>query len=636
MRVDSLRGLSLVGKMDLYGKIALCGVAVLCAVAIFAPFLAPYPPNMQNLDSRLLAASYEHILGTDYLGRDIFSRLLYGARISLGSTFVILFLVVALGICIGGLCGFLGGRLDSICMRICDIFMSVPTIALSLFMVGILGAGLENVILAIVATHWAWYARIVRGVVFSLKNKEYILLSYTFGASGFERFRRHIFTPIMSQCLVLASMDVGHIMLHIAGLSFLGLGVQPPNAEWGVMISEAKEYMWDYPHLILSMDVGHIMLHIAGLSFLGLGVQPPNAEWGVMISEAKEYMWDYPHLILYPGLALFVSVALCNLLGESLRDNLGVKVGLNDIKGVGKDSHNVPAKELQSLSVVNLGIARQDYKRQDYKGQDSYTQLLSSIDLELKRGECVALLGRSGSGKSLIAYALQGFLADNLTQTSGEVRLNGAMVNPISYRGRAFISIMQNPRTCFNPLLSIHTHCKESLKALKKPYDKAFILECFQQARLDSKYLESYPFELSGGMLQRAMIALALLTQAPFIIADEPSSDLDKRKANEILSTLKNLQKQKSLGILLITHDLEVVAQNADSVNVISQGRIIEKGKIQRDKSGYKKLILQGNIGDFISSPQSPTLKHLDRILAQGMKAISHKDNKNLPQGELC
>ena len=183
-------------ELSLLGRVALCGVGLLCIIAFFAPFLAPYPPNMQNLDSRLLAASYEHILGTDYLGRDIFSRLLYGARISLGSTFVILFLVVALGICIGGLCGFLGGRLDSICMRICDIFMSVPTIALSLFMVGILGAGLENVILAIVATHWAWYARIVRGVVFSLKNKEYILLSYTFGASGFERFRRHIFTPI--------------------------------------------------------------------------------------------------------------------------------------------------------------------------------------------------------------------------------------------------------------------------------------------------------------------------------------------------------------------------------------------------------------------------------------------------------
>lgn len=574
-------------ELSLLGRVALCGVGLLCIIALFAPFLAPYPPNMQNLDSRLLAASYEHILGTDYLGRDIFSRLLYGARISLGSTFVILFLVVALGICIGGLCGFLGGRLDSICMRICDIFMSVPTIALSLFMVGILGAGLENVILAIVATHWAWYARIVRGVVFSLKNKEYILLSYTFGASGFERFRRHIFTPIMSQCLVLASMDVGHIMLHIAGLSFLGLGVQPPNAEWGVMISEAKEYMW-----------------------------------------------DYPHLILYPGLALFVSVALCNLLGESLRDNLGVKVGLNDIKGVGKDSHNVPAKELQSLSVVNLGIARKDYKRQDDKGQDSYTQLLSSIDLELKRGECVALLGRSGSGKSLIAYALQGFLADNLTQTSGEVRLNGAVVNPISYRGRAFISIMQNPRTCFNPLLSIHTHCKESLKALKKPYDKAFILECFQQARLDSKYLESYPFELSGGMLQRAMIALALLTQAPFIIADEPSSDLDKRKANEILSTLKNLQKQKSLGILLITHDLEVVAEYADYVNVISQGRIIEKGKIQRDETkGRGKVSVENTQGECINPPQSLTLQRLNRILAQG---ISHKNRKDLPQGELC
>ncbi|WP_110581643.1 nickel ABC transporter permease subunit NikC [Helicobacter cinaedi] len=597
MRVDSLRGLSLVGKMDLYGKIALCGVMILCTVAVFAPFIAPYPPDMQNLDARLLASSVEHILGTDYLGRDICSRLLYGARISLGSTFVILAWIMALGICIGGLCGFLGGWIDSVCMRICDIFMSVPTIALSLFMVGILGAGLENVILAIVLTHWAWYARIVRGIVFSLKNKEYILLSYTFGVSGFQRFKRHLFTPIMSQCLVLASMDVGHIMLHIAGLSFLGLGVQPPNAEWGVMISEAKEYMW-----------------------------------------------DYPHLIMYPGLALFISVALCNLLGESLRDGLGVKVGLDDIKGVGKDLENLAISDIQSLSVVNLSIAKNNYKgdlnlKRDSKTQDSImldssTPLLSSIDLELKRGECVALLGRSGSGKSLIAYALQGFMANNLTQISGEVRLNNAAINPVAYRGRAFISIMQNPRTCFNPLLTLHAHCKESLKALKKPYNKAFILECFTQAGLDVAYLESYPFELSGGMLQRAMIALALLTQAPFIIADEPSSDLDKGKANEILSTLKSLQKQKSLGILLITHDLEVVAEYAERVSVISQGRIIERGKIQRDETkGHSKVSVANAKGDFINPPQSPTLQRLNRILAQG---ISHKNRKDLPQGELC
>lgn len=587
MRVDSLKGLSLLGK------VALCGVVALCVVAAFAPFIAPYPPNMQNLDARLFTNSAEHILGTDYLGRDIFSRLLYGARISLGSAFVILVWIMALGICIGGLCGFLGGWLDSVCMRICDIFMSVPTIALSLFMVGILGSGLENVILAIVATHWAWYARIVRGIVFSLKNKEYILLSYTFGASGFERFKRHLFTPIMSQCLVLASMDVGHIMLHIAGLSFLGLGVQPPNAEWGVMISEAKEYMW-----------------------------------------------DYPHLILYPGLALFVSVALCNLVGESLRDSLGIKVGLDDTKGLSVNSQTL-ISEIQSLSVVNLSVAKKNDKDRDYKGlyfkrQDSYTPLLSSIDLELKRGECVALLGRSGSGKSLIAYALQGFLANNLIWINGEVRLNNIAINPVIYRGRAFASIMQNPRTCFNPLLSIHTHCKETLQALQKPYEKAFILECFKQAGLDSAYLESYPFELSGGMLQRAMIALALLTQAPFIIADEPSSDLDKKVAYEILSTLKTLQKQKSLGILLITHDLEVVAQYADSINVISQGRIIERGKIQRDgiqRNG--KVSVENTKGEFVNSPQSPTLQYVDRILAQNQdnKAISHK---SFLQGELC
>jgi len=254
-------------------KIAVLCIGLLLILILLAPYILPYQPNEQHLDSAFESISKAHWLGSDYLGRDILTRLIYGARISLGATFITLGIIVLLGVSVGGICGFVGGVIDRVLMRFCDIFLSLPTLVLSLFLVSILGSGLENVIIAIALTHWAWYARIVRSIVFSLKSKEFVLLSQTFGLNMWQNFRRNMLPPILSQCLVLASMDIGHIILHIAGLSFLGLGVQPPNAEWGVMISDCEDYLW-----------------------------------------------SNPTLLLYPGLALFITIALFNILGEGLRD----------------------------------------------------------------------------------------------------------------------------------------------------------------------------------------------------------------------------------------------------------------------------------------------------------------------------
>ncbi|MFC3867327.1 nickel ABC transporter permease subunit NikC [Helicobacter equorum] len=240
--------------------------------AIFAPYITPYDPNAIDITQKFAPISFDHIFGCDHLGRDIFSRILHGMRISLGSSTIILTCIVILGISIGGLCGFVGGKIDSVIMRVCDVLLSMPTLVLALFFVGVLGVGLVNVILAIILTHWAWYARIVRSIVLSLKNKEYIVLSSCYGCNQFQSFRRHILRPVLSQCMILASMDLGHMMLHIAALSFIGLGVQAPMAEWGIMLSESKDYLW-----------------------------------------------SYPQLMLYPGGALFISVALCNIIGEKLR-----------------------------------------------------------------------------------------------------------------------------------------------------------------------------------------------------------------------------------------------------------------------------------------------------------------------------
>ncbi|RDU66389.1 nickel ABC transporter permease subunit NikC [Helicobacter didelphidarum] len=270
-------------KFKLMGKIACVLLILLILLILFAPMYISYSPDMVDLNNKLTPISSTHWLGTDHLGRDIFSRLIYGARISFSATFFILLLVIFMGISIGGFSGFMGGNIDKIIMRICDLFLSFPTIIVSLFFVGILGSGLENIIIAIALTHWAWYARIIRSIVLSLRNQEFVLLSKVYGSSPLQSFRRNMLTPILTQCLVLATMDIGHMMLHIAGLSFLGLGVQPPQAEWGVMLSDSKDFMW-----------------------------------------------SNPELLLYPGIALFISVALFNMLGDSLRDYYDVN--LEDMK----------------------------------------------------------------------------------------------------------------------------------------------------------------------------------------------------------------------------------------------------------------------------------------------------------------
>lgn len=256
-------------------RIACIVVLLLMIAAVAGPWIAPYHPDDVELVRRLQPPSLAHWLGTDHLGRDILSRLIIGVQVSLGSVTITLALILGLGIVIGGTAGFLGGRADQIIMRVTDVFLTFPTLVLALFMVGMLGTGLLNVILAIALSHWAWYARIVRGIVMSLRHREFLLAARMSGAGPVRTFVEHLLPATFSQLVVLATLDVGHIMLHVSGLSFLGLGVTPPTAEWGVMINDARQFVW-----------------------------------------------TAPALILWPGLALFLSVMAFNILGDALRDRL--------------------------------------------------------------------------------------------------------------------------------------------------------------------------------------------------------------------------------------------------------------------------------------------------------------------------
>ncbi|MBO1076214.1 nickel ABC transporter permease subunit NikC (plasmid) [Roseomonas marmotae] len=243
-------------------------LALLVCAALLAPWIVPFDPAETDLARRLMPPSATHWLGTDHLGRDLLSRLLWGARTSLGAVAVILALVLSIGTVLGCLAGLLGGWVDAVLMRLADIFMTVPTLVLALFFIGALGTGMTNVIIAIALSHWAFYARLVRGLTLSLRAREHAAAARVAGASRLDIARRHVLPAMAGQLAVLAGLDLGHWMLHVAGLSFLGLGMEPPTAEWGIMINDARPFFRVAPMLVL-LPGAAILLTVIGFNLLG-------------------------------------------------------------------------------------------------------------------------------------------------------------------------------------------------------------------------------------------------------------------------------------------------------------------------------------------------------------------------------
>lgn len=226
-------------------------LALYLLVALFAPYIAPHDPLHVDIRLRLQPPSSEYLLGTDQLGRCLLSRLLFGTGNTLAAAGGVLACTVAAGTFIGLLAGFAGGWHDRIVQRIMDGVMAFPGLILALVITGLLGPGLKNAVIALALVHWVGYARIVRNMTFSLRERTYIAAAHTAGAKQGAILRRHILPAVMPTLAVLALLDFGRIILSIAGLSFLGLGAQPPVPEWGAMLSDGKAYMQAAPDLML-------------------------------------------------------------------------------------------------------------------------------------------------------------------------------------------------------------------------------------------------------------------------------------------------------------------------------------------------------------------------------------------------
>jgi len=250
-------------------------ISVFALAAVAAPLLAPADPLKQVLSTRLKPPTAAHWLGTDQLGRDVFSRMLYGARISLLIGIVVVGLAGSLGTIVGVVAGYIGGWLDEGLMRLTDIFFAFPALILAMAISGALGPSLTNAMIAIAVVSWPVYARLIRSQVLSLREREYVEAARSLGASTLSIIWQHILPNTLAPLMVQASFDLGGAILAAAGLSFIGFGTQPPTPEWGVMISEGRNY---------------------------IATQP----------------W----LSLFPGLAILFTVAAFNLIGDGLRDAL--------------------------------------------------------------------------------------------------------------------------------------------------------------------------------------------------------------------------------------------------------------------------------------------------------------------------
>ena len=258
-------------------------VVVLLLIALAAPVLAPFDPTHAEMRDAFMEPSLQHLFGTDKLGRDCFSRVLYGARASLTGVLVLVGCVFAVGTTMGVLSGYFGGKVDMVIMRISDMMISFPGMILAIAVAGIMGGSLVNAIIALTIVSWTKYARLARSLVLKIKRRDYVEAAIVNGGTPRHILWVHILPNILPMMVITAAADIGALMMELAGLSFLGFGSQPPAPEWGLMLNEGRQ-------------------------------QLQTAPW----------------LMVFPGLAIFVTVVIFNLWGDNLRDVLDPRNDVED------------------------------------------------------------------------------------------------------------------------------------------------------------------------------------------------------------------------------------------------------------------------------------------------------------------
>lgn len=573
-------------SMSLGSKISLIVIAILAFCAVFARFLAPCDPV--KITQNYQPPTGAHWFGTDNLGRDVFSRVMYGARYSLviGLSSVIFALVM--GAIIGAIAAVSRTWISELIMRLIDIVMSIPGIALAAVCLAILGQSMIGIIISIGVLYVPQIARIVRANIISEYGKDYVRAVIVSGARAPWILLKHVTRNIAAPVMVFTTLSVADAIVFEASLSFINAGIPEPTPTWGNILSSAK----------------------AGVIF--------------------GYWWQ----ALFPGLAIMITVLCLNILSEGITDAMvaaptaPVAKSAADADAARKEDRILTDpvaayKEQHDALVESLAKLREAELKRTDRLQPTSTEppvievkdlciqfprygsvnVVDHLSFSVRPGETMGLVGESGCGKSITSLAIMGLL-DPKAKISGQILFNGKDLVKLSpkehnaLRGHEIAMVYQDALSSLNPSMLI----KAQMKQLTSRGGTRSAEELLELVGLDPKRtLESYPHELSGGQRQRVLIAMALTRDPKLIIADEPTTALDVTVQKQVIDLLNELREKLGFAMVFVSHDLALVAKVAHSITVMYAGQVVEQGSTKEILTDPHHEYTRGLLGSVTS-----------------------------------
>ncbi|MFF8595857.1 dipeptide/oligopeptide/nickel ABC transporter permease/ATP-binding protein [Streptomyces sp. NPDC015220] len=536
------------------GALSAAVLLLLVAAVCLAPLLSPQGPQVSSLGDAFAAPNGAHPLGMDSAGRDILSRILYGGRNTLGGALIALGIALVLGVPPGLYAGYRGGWFDSLTNWVVDLVMALPAMVVLLASRAILGPRVWALMTVLGVLAAPSFFRLVRGVVAGVRGALYVDAAKVSGLSDARIVARHILIVVR-----------GPVIIQVALVTGIAIGLQ------------------------------------AGLEFLGVG-SGSAATWGAMLNEAFQNIQRAPLLMLWPGLALGLTNGCLVLLAGALRDVLEDRSAETAAPRRARHgaAHPPPptvaaaaAKNLPAGSSDRSGLLSVRGLTVAYAQPDgTRKQVVHGVDLDVRAGEIVGLVGESGSGKTQTAFSVLGILPDGGAVSGGSITVKGREVTGLperayrALRGGTVAYVPQEPMSNLDPAFTVGSQLMEPMRHVlgisrREAARRAADLLRMVEIPYPERTLRLYPHQISGGMAQRVLIAGAMSCDPELLIADEPTTALDVRVQAEVLDLLRRLQKDRALGVLLVTHDLGVVADLCDRVAVMNAGRIVETGSAE-------------------------------------------------------
>jgi peptide/nickel transport system permease protein len=543
-----------------FGLLAIIILAIIVLGAVFAPLLTSYNPGTASATSVLLPAGHGHLLGTDGAGRDVWARLLYGARYTLAGALLATVVAAIIGITAGLVAGYYGKWFESTSSWITNVLMALPGIVVLLAARAVLGPSLWTIMVIFGILLAPAFYRLVVAAVSGVRHELFVDAARVSGVSDARIIARHILTVVRAPIIIQASIVAGIAIAIQAGLDFLGLG------------------------------------------------DPTIPTWGNMLNDGFTNLYRDPQLVLWPALAIALTCIALTLFANALRDELersarparrrraaataaaakaaAAKAAASDPAqpGSGTVVHEEPnsAGAATLLRVEGLAVG---YPQPD----GSVTRVVNDVSLDIRRGEVHGLIGESGSGKTQTAWSVLRLLPSGGQILTGSILLDGEDLAKASntamrdIRGGRIAYIPQEPMSNLDPSFTVGSQLTEPMRVklgLSKSEAKAKALELLGRVHIPdpARTFASYPHELSGGMAQRVLIAGAVSCNPSLIIADEPTTALDVTVQAEILDLLRDLRQELGVAVLIVTHNFGVVADLCDRVSVMQDGRIVETG----------------------------------------------------------